>query len=99
MKLYRLHLLIGLCSLLSGLLAGPANAANPADAADLLRRMESAYERVKDYRALVEVVLDGGGAGLRKEEFLYTFKKPRQVRIDYKTPQPGTLLIFPDKEG
>ncbi|MGE5838959.1 MAG: LolA family protein [Deltaproteobacteria bacterium] len=99
MKLYRLHWLIGVCSLLSGLLAGPANAANPADAADLLRRMESAYERVKDYRALVEVVLDGGGAGLRKEEFLYTFKKPRQVRIDYKTPQPGTLLIFPDKDG
>jgi len=26
-------------------------------------------------------------------------KKPRQVRIDFQIPQPGTILIFPDEQG
>ncbi len=77
----------------------PLNAANPADGQAVLKRMESAYAAVKDYRVLVRVVLAGENAGRRTEEFIYTFKKPRQVRIDYQMPQPGTIVIFPDAEG
>ncbi len=77
----------------------PLNAANPADGQAVLKRMESAYAAVKDYRVLVRVVLAGENAGRRTEEFVYTFKKPRQVRIDYQMPQPGTIVIFPDAEG
>jgi hypothetical protein len=61
--------------------------------------MESAYEAVKDYSVLVQVTPAVENAGSRAEEFIYTFKKPRQVRIDFQIPQPGTILIFPDEEG
>jgi len=80
-------------------LAIPSNASNGADAQAVLKRMESAYELVKDYRAQVQVVLAAENAGRRTEKFVYTFKKPRQVRIDFKTPQPGTILSFPDDKG
>jgi hypothetical protein len=80
------------------LLPIPANAANPEDEQALLKRMESAYEKVKDYRVQVTVVA-AENAGNRTEEFVYTFKKPNHVRIDFLTPQPGTILIFPDPEG
>jgi outer membrane lipoprotein-sorting protein len=85
--------------LVSALLAMPANAANQTDARSVLGSVESAYEAVKDYRVHVQVVLAAGNAGPRTEEFIYTFRKPNQVRIDFKTPQPGTILVFPDKEG
>ena len=81
------------------LLSIPANAANHEDAQVILKRMESAYEAVKDYRVLVQVVLAAESAPKRTEEFIYTFKKPRQVRIDFQIPQPGTILIFPDEQG
>jgi outer membrane lipoprotein-sorting protein len=81
------------------LLSITANAADHSDAQALLKRMESAYETVKDYRVLVQVVPAAENAGKRTEEFSYTFKKPRLVRIDFQMPQSGTILIFPDEEG
>jgi len=85
--------------ILLSLLSIPANAADHADAQALLRRMESAYEAVRDYRASVQVILVAENGARRTEEFIYTFKKPRQFRIDFQVPQPGTILIFPDEEG
>jgi len=85
--------------ILLSLLSIPANAADHADAQALLRRMESAYEAVRDYRASVQVILVAENGAKRTEEFIYTFKKPRQFRIDFQVPQPGTILIFPDEEG
>lgn len=81
------------------LLSIPANAADHADAQALLKRMEAAYEAVNDYRVLVQVILPAENTAKRTEEFIYTFKKPRHVRIDFQMPQPGTILIFPDEEG
>jgi len=81
------------------LLSIPANAADHADAQALLRRMESAYEAVRDYRVSVQVILVAENGAGRTKEFIYTFKKPRQFRIDFQVPQPGTILIFPDEEG
>jgi hypothetical protein len=81
------------------LLAMPANAANEAQARAVLESMESAYEAVNDYRVHVQVVLAAANADLRTEEFIYTFRKPNQVRIDFKKPQKGTILVFPDEEG
>jgi outer membrane lipoprotein-sorting protein len=80
------------------LLPIPTGAANLEEAQALLKRMESAYEKVKEYRVQVKVVT-GENAGNRTEEFIYTFKKPNHIRIDFLTPQPGTILIFPDAEG
>ena len=81
------------------LLSIPANAADHADAQALLKRMESAYEAVRDYRVSVQVILVAENGAGRTKEFIYTFKKPRQFRIDFQVPQPGTILIFPDEEG
>jgi outer membrane lipoprotein-sorting protein len=80
-------------------LAIPANAADQGDALAVLKRMESVYETVKDYRVRVQVILAAENAAKRTEEFIYTFKKPRQVRIDYQMPRSGTILTFPDEEG
>jgi outer membrane lipoprotein-sorting protein len=81
------------------LLAISANAANHRQAQGLLERMESAYRGVKDYQVLIHVVAPTEKTGKGPEEFLYTFKKPRQVRIDIQTPQFGTIVIFPDGKG
>lgn len=81
------------------LLSIPANAAEDVDAQALLMRMESAYETVKDYRVQVQVILAAENAGRRTEEFMYTFKKPGLIRMDFQSPQPGTIVIFPDEEG
>jgi outer membrane lipoprotein-sorting protein len=99
MKRYALAWSIRNSFILWTLLWIPANAADHADALAVLKRMESAYEAVKDYRVLVQVMLVAENAARRTEEFIYTFKKPRQVRIDFQIPQPGTILIFPDEEG
>ena len=77
----------------------PASAAQDGDAQALLARMESAYQTVKDYRMQVQLILASENAGQRKEEFIYTFKKPGRVRMDFQSPQPGTRVIFPDEEG
>jgi len=99
MEPYRVCRSVSVYLVLLAFLAIPANAANSSDGPALLKRVESAYESVKDYRVLVHVVLATEDGTQRTEEFLYTLKKPRQVRIDFKTPQPGTILIFPDAEG
>ena len=85
--------------ILLALLLIPANAGDYADPQVLLKRVQSAYEAVKDYRVMVQVVIAAENAGWRKEEFIYTFKKPRQIRIDFQIPQSGTILIFPDEQG
>lgn len=81
------------------LLAIPADAADDVDAGALLMRMESAYEAVEDYRVSVQLVLAAEDAGQRTEEFMYTFKKPGKIRMDFQSPQPGTMVIFPDEKG
>ena len=77
----------------------PLNAANLADAHAVLKRMESAYAAVKDYRVLVQVTRAAESTGKQTEEFIYTFKKPGKIRVDSKRPQPGPVLVFPDEEG
>jgi outer membrane lipoprotein-sorting protein len=99
MKPYMLCRSTEISFLLLVLLAIPSNASNGADAQAVLKRMESAYEAVKDYRVLVRVVLAAENAGRRTEEFVYTFRKPRQVRIDFQAPQSGTIVVFPDGGG
>ena len=99
MKPHRLCRSIGISFLLLVLPAIPLNAMNLADGQAVLKRMESAYEAVKDYRVLVRVVFAGENAGRQTEEFIYTFKKPGQVRIDFQAPQSGTIIVFPDEEG
>ena len=69
------------------------------DTDSLLKRMESAYARVKDYQANVEVRTYKTGGSFETQKFLYTFKKPKWIRIDFESPHSGMVLIYPDKNG
>ncbi len=76
-----------------------AAAETGTDVQDFLKRMEAAYALVKDYRTRIEVTTyeKGGGVGIKK--FLYTFKKPNRIRLDFESPHPGLILSYPDSKG
>lgn len=61
--------------------------------------METAYGQVEDYRMRVEVTTfaDDGSASI--ERFLYSFKKPDRIRLDFTEPHPGLTVIYPDEKG
>jgi len=33
------------------------------------------------------------------QKFLYTFKKPKWIRLDFESPHSGMVLVYPDKNG
>ncbi len=66
---------------------------------DLLKKMEAAYAGVEDYRTNVEVKNYKSDGSSEIQKFLYTFKKPKWVRIDFESPHSGMILTYPDKNG
>ncbi len=76
-----------------------AHAACPLGAGDLLKRMEAAYARVEDYQAKVTVQAYQNDGSVETKMFLYTFKKPNRIRLDFESPHPGLILTYPDKNG
>ncbi len=85
--------------LLSCLVSTCASAKTSLEASSILKRMESAYSRVNDYQTNVEVRTYEGGSSLETQKFLYTFKKPKWIRLDFESPHSGTVLVYPDKNG
>ena len=85
--------------LLSCLIFSYASAEVPSDADRILKGMESAYARVKDYQTDVEVNTYEGGGSFETQKFLYTFKKPKWIRLDFESPHSGMVLVYPDKSG
>jgi len=69
------------------------------DTETLLNKMKSAYAQVKDYRTDVEVQTVRPNGFVKTEKFLYTFKKPNRIRLDFESPHSGMILLFPDKDG
>jgi outer membrane lipoprotein-sorting protein len=69
----------------------------PVDADGLLKKMESAYTRVEDYQTNVEVRTYKREGSFETQKFLYTFKKPKWIRLDFESPHSGMVLIYPDK--
>jgi len=65
----------------------------------LIARMEAAYAQVKEYQTEMEVSEFRDGQVVETKRFLYTFRKPDKLRIDMKSPYPGMILIYPDKDG
>ena len=78
--------------------AFPAFAEEPEWRA-LLDRVEKAYAALTDYRAQVEVRTYGTDGSFETERFLYTFKKPKWIRLDFEAPHTGMVLVYPDKDG
>ena len=69
------------------------------DVQDFLKRVEAAYARVIDYRTRIEVTTYEKGGDVEIKKFLYTFKKPNRIRLDFESPHPGLILSYPDPKG
>ncbi len=69
------------------------------DANSILKRMESAYAKVNDYQTDVEAKIYEDRESFSTKKFLYTFKKPKRIRLDFESPHSGMVLIYPDKNG
>lgn len=76
-----------------------ASSGDPLEAGDLFKKMETAYAQVTDYQTRVEVKTYKGNGSLKIEKFLYTFKKPNRIRLDFESPYSGLILVYPDEKG
>lgn len=83
-----------LCLTASGALAAPT-----LDSETLLPKMEEAWARVNDYRASVGVQTYTKENMFESERFVYSFKKPNWIRIDFESPHAGMVLVYPDGNG
>ena len=72
---------------------------NPSDAPFFLKKMEGAYAEVNDYQANMEVRTFGKDGSFETKKFLYTFKKPKKIRLDFESPYAGMILVYPDQNG
>jgi outer membrane lipoprotein-sorting protein len=70
-----------------------------SDTEILLKKMETAYDEVNDYQANVEVRAYRRDGSFETEKFLYTFQKPKWIRLDFESPYSGMILVYPDKNG
>jgi outer membrane lipoprotein-sorting protein len=59
--------------------------------------MKTAYEAVYDYRTLTVVKNIKSDGVVEMQRFLYSFRKPKQIRVDFEIPHRGMILVYPDK--
>lgn len=83
--------------ILDSLLTG--SAPNTGEVERLLNRMETAYAGVINYRMQAEVRNYSPDGSFQTKIFLYTFQKPNRIRIDFKRPHPGMVMVYPAKNG
>jgi outer membrane lipoprotein-sorting protein len=77
----------------------PLPLARAAQMETIIQNMEAIYATVMDYQSTVEVTSAGQDGSLAREKFLYTFKRPKRIRIDFEVPHPGTVVIYSNKDG
>ena len=77
----------------------PLPLAHTAQMETIIQKMEASYATVADYQSTVEVTSAGQEGSLTREKFLYTFKRPKRIRIDFEVPNPGTVVIYSNKDG
>ncbi len=76
-----------------------AGAVNPLDAEIIVKNMESAYAAANDYQANLDVRTYREDGSFEVKKFLYTFKKPKWIRLDFESPYSGMILVYPDRDG
>jgi outer membrane lipoprotein-sorting protein len=90
--------IIGLIVVISSeRVSGPAAEAFEIDT--LIAKMQAAYAGIADYRMQVDMKTRVDGDSFKTAKFLYTFKKPHRIRLDFESPYQGTILVYPDKQG
>jgi outer membrane lipoprotein-sorting protein len=85
--------------LFAGFMPSYSSAQMALDTGTLLKKMEASYAGVKDYQAGVEERTYNKDGSFETKKFLYTFKKPGCIRLDFVTPHSGRVLVYPDKNG
>jgi outer membrane lipoprotein-sorting protein len=73
--------------------------AKEGDVETLLHLMRTAYSAVDDYQAMTTVRIFKNDGAVDERKFLYSFKKPHHVRMDFLTPHSGAILFYPDDDG
>ena len=73
--------------------------AGTPDAESIVERMRSAYSLVTDYRADMEVRTFGSHGSFETDRFVYSFRKPKMIRLDFISPHPGFIIVYPDENG
>jgi outer membrane lipoprotein-sorting protein len=80
-----------------------AESAPPAalqdDVETVLKKMEAVYDEVKDYKTEVETIIFEKDGSFKTEKSVYTFKKPKWIRLDFVSPHPGMIMVYPDRDG
>ena len=85
--------------LLAGLMPSCLYAWSSSDTETLLKKMEASYAQVRDYQANVEVRTYRRDGSFAAKKFLYTFKRPKWIRLDFESPYSGMIMIYPDQNG
>ncbi len=85
--------------ILAFLIPGWAGAWTGSETGNLFKKMEAAYGKVRDYRAHLEVIGRRNDGSLEIRKLTYTFKKPNRIRMDFESPHPGLVLVYPDQDG
>lgn len=70
-----------------------------SDTEGLLKKMQAAYDMVEDYQVSMAIRTHESYDSFKIKKFLYTFKKPNWIRIDFESPDSGMALVYPDRNG
>ncbi|UFS69898.1 hypothetical protein LPW11_18670 [Geomonas sp. RF6] len=68
-------------------------------AVEIISHLNSSWQKVRGYQTETEVAEYRNGKLQITKSFLYSFRKPRDFRIDMHHPHRGTSLICCDAEG
>jgi len=74
-------------------------AALQEDGQRIVKKMATAYDAVEDYQAEVETVFFAADGSFTTQKSWYTFRKPHWIRLDFVSPHPGMVIIYPDRNG
>jgi outer membrane lipoprotein-sorting protein len=85
-------------AVVAGAESAPA-AALQDDVETVLKKMEAAYDEVRDYQTEVEVIFFENDRSVKSTKCLYTFKKPKWIRLDWISPHQGMIMVYPDPNG
>lgn len=69
------------------------------EAGVILNKMKESYTAVEDYQTDVLVRRYDSEGELEERRFIYTFKRPGKIRIDFHSPHSGMVLLYANDEG
>lgn len=75
------------------------NAWSGLDVRQVIEKMDSAYARISNYQATLEIRTHTSRGNVEEKRLRYAFQKPYRIRLDFESPHPGMIVIYPYKDG